>query len=1395
VSAGRRCTGKTVMVTDARGMVSEGELMLCKFGADGYVQDIKGKVDDELVVKIAAVYCGDRDADVDATRSKRGDDTQLLAPPSLGNITICQVNGNGVCETLVAQDECVPFSEEFSHNIRKIHQDARLYCKYYDSSCDRISPILTFDSRDKAKDLKLPQELWNSLGSVRCRSRFWADDAGDQAAAVVESRTDAIVAKYPGQARLCYQRPSGGQDCWLPRAHANCIAMVGGWYKGVDFIAPQFAGAVCYYYSTPNCRPDTMFMYIDTTDGDRYPYLGFDRELGHQIAGMQCRITGPGDKRSLAGGPHTFKGLHAPAAAPLSPRVEKAQAPGDYRGHIMFCKNEYSCSNVFALNACQTFSRPFHHSLDSVWQDQGAVCKYFRWDCSEVTPVVTVDTREGNYNGNLDGFGHDIGQVLCRSGDWGVKDRGELRITANATASVPAPKKHDTIEVASRTVIRDDAASESVSDMVPRPGDVNACHAERHQGNCDYVNAMHVCIAFTEGRAWNFTRSIIQYQGALCTYYSGEHDCSGEVMIAASPNEDMYLPIVDPYVANYLTHVKCEPYGSKEAAFVHTINDHGDIAPQQEDTKAKRDIDDTTTGTVSGTLARPGDVKACSSADFQGNCDYFNAMNSCVALSKSGAWKNIQSLVQYAGAACEYYEGDSGCPDGTARLGIGAPREDYKIPNLDINLTEITHVQCKPYGKMEHAIVRFMSPSSLPVGEKRLIPGISTNSVNDDPKPGHVGVCTEDYFNGYCGGFDTLDKCTALSQEDGTWKSVHSFYQNQGATCFYYSNEHGCSDVQLRIDSPLWDFEWEMVPDALANSMTHVRCTTYIDDAASRRVSRDDTPSTSAYDKPSRPGDVKVCSLPDFQGNCEYVNAMDTCTAFSQDGASGNVQSLVQYAGALCNYIEGGSGCPFNNTRFGYWDPDSDIEVPNLYGPFGKITHVQCQVYKPPPAHDCLKVCPEVDLGGNCLPIKESSCANNPFSNDPVKSLDLDYGYRCAMFPVADCNKSNGEPEYVDATLSPVQIAIVTYDIGSMFCRFVGQFNETSTIDARGGSEALQVSVTEKRHASNAASTSVNARDYLKICPEVNMGGDCLLYSEISCGSNPFGNNPIKSFRLESGYRCVLWPAADCKSGNGEPEYIDASSFPVQVDDVTYDVRSIHCSVIGLQVDETSAVVARGDTKEEMLGKTMAEFEKAGHLTTSDEILFCPLNAYSEVNLTGTSYTYEGPGCQNLPTNIEAVRSLTLKKGFICAVSEERDCEFYLFPWKFIHSTSAPFQNNDFDYAIKSMACTESIEDGPPGDITSCDAPNFENCTDVKVNAMGRCVNLHSTVGGPASLRQSPTAWCYWYHERDCLDQTMPMMVVSASNTTEMVDMKSASNQYNSVECRDELWYRPEGSR
>jgi hypothetical protein len=86
----------------------------------------------------------------------------------------------------------------------------------------------------------------------------------------------------------------------------------------------------------------------------------------------------------------------------------------------------------------------------------------------------------------------------------------------------------------------------------------------------------------------------------------------------------------------------------------------------------------------------------------------------------------------------------------------------------------------------------------------------------------------------------------------------------------------------------------------------------------------------------------------------------------------------------------------------------------------------------------------------------------------------------------------------------------------------------------------------------------------LLVCHDVNMGGKCFDYVITSdnngfCVNNPFNVDAIQSFRLRKGWRCAFYPASDCQSAGGPPQYINSKNDKVQVNDAMYGIRSVAC--------------------------------------------------------------------------------------------------------------------------------------------------------------------------------------------------------------------------------------------
>jgi hypothetical protein len=324
--------------------------------------------------------------------------------------------------------------------------------------------------------------------------------------------------------------------------------------------------------------------------------------------------------------------------------------------------------------------------------------------------------------------------------------------------------------------------------------------------------------------------------------------------------------------------------------------------------------------------------------------------------------------------------------------------------------------------------------------------------------------------------------------------------------------------------------------------------------------------------------------------------------------------------------------------------------------------------------------------------------------------------------------------------------------------------------------QAAPIASVDTRDAAPAINTN-NPVQPLKICHDVNLGGICVVYTPPGCQNNPFVDHSVKSFELIKGWQCVIWPG-QCSAKKGEPEFIDASMHPVQVMDVTYAFGSVECSKFAPDVASRGASIPAAEEVNKLATRDYPSLPNG---------IEGKIHLYSGTNMTGTSYTVPNgtwDDCQNLPPNMTIVKSFTLKDPVYCRTYPERDCPISENPADYddVDATNGPKQNNDLQVNIQSVRCEQTFLDGPPGLVTACDEVYFRSCTDVRVNALDRCVTLSSKSGGPASVKVTPNADCKFYSGTVCSSKHA-MGVSARQRTSETADLNVWKWLYMSVKC------------
>lgn len=476
------------------------------------------------------------------------------------------------------------------------------------------------------------------------------------------------------------------------------------------------------------------------------------------------------------------------------------------------------------------------------------------------------------------------------------------------------------------------------------PGDIAICSKDFFYGDCTYFNALgNVCVILPK-EIQRHARSIHQAKGAICTYhavYNGKYcgEDIGYLIQQGEHDKDTVLNLVAPTYSDYITSVTCRRIDS---AAMET--------PELTEVFLEK-RDDATFGAVSEILGTPGAVKAFTAERFQGNYNLVNAMNTCVALTQGRTWKHARSIIQYQGGLCTYYTDEHGCS--SPRMIAGTPFHDEEMPILDPFVADfITHIRCEPYGATQAAFVQFVGETE---GKRDAVDG-PHSAAYDEHTPGSVEICTNDDLKGSCASFETLNKCTELSE---TRKAVHSLRQGLGATCEYHADAQNRSTVHFKLDSPLWESYWPKVPQVDAESIARVCCVpfTYKDPnpkppTEQTKESRSSKTSDAMQSAPSS-GLVLVSAQESLAGSTQLVSTVndDNNCAPLHNQFFWHLYSLRQYKGAVCTYWQYNCGnlSHENKPLFTVDSRNGDIvydKIPEGYGENRhKVSYIRCNRY------------------------------------------------------------------------------------------------------------------------------------------------------------------------------------------------------------------------------------------------------------------------------------------------------------------------------------------------------------------------------------------------------------------------------------------------------------------
>lgn len=397
-----RCNGKVLITADAQGTEVWRRVDV------GEVNGFAGR--------IAAVYCGKQGlanaVEANVVPVKRDESTILDTLIGPGETIVCENTlENGRCETLSVNSACVPIPAGLAHNFHTIYQAGGSVCKYYDSTCDATTPVLSLNSKKQNTFLQVPQDVASRIGVVKCQS-IWTEDGADS----ITSRADKRTVSAKGDVRACK-----GNNCSWVQALNSCKAFSDDVVQQIDSIL-QTAGSTCDYWTNKDCS--RLILTSISGSNDYSPNLGPGNEDGLQISAVSCRASRFAD--TLEGGStfHASDDISSEVDPARSPAVLEARSatstlcdvPIPNRkigpGFLYFCAttnndpslkkpedcaNYRTCMEQEAMDECVSLkqARNLFPLFDSLWQAPGAVCKYYKSSCKDKWPVLIIDSRKG----------------------------------------------------------------------------------------------------------------------------------------------------------------------------------------------------------------------------------------------------------------------------------------------------------------------------------------------------------------------------------------------------------------------------------------------------------------------------------------------------------------------------------------------------------------------------------------------------------------------------------------------------------------------------------------------------------------------------------------------------------------------------------------------------------------------------------------------------------------------------------------------------------------------------------------------------------------------------------------------------------------------------------------
>ncbi|KAH7081532.1 hypothetical protein BKA63DRAFT_210794 [Paraphoma chrysanthemicola] len=505
---------------------------------------------------------------------------------------------------------------------------------------------------------------------------------------------------------------------------------------------------------------------------------------------------------------------------------------------------------------------------------------------------------------------------------------------------------------------------------------------------------------------------------------------------------------------------------------------------------------------------------------------------------------DIDRLIQGPHSTCTYHNSQTSCFMDTKVVTISSANVDFS-PSIPQYSKLIGAVFCRQTG----------APPTASIEAGPAAPRLQARDLT----PGNVRGCNP---SNNCQYVQPALHCKQFPS--GIAKNLASILQWKHSICKYFESADCSSSLLTTATAGDQDYSVDMSwkigeriasvycevqsadADGFGQTIHHIS-SIEADDSSTSLVSRANDWSPVAGPGPKNDSPLKVCHDINLGGKCFYYSQPPACAnnPFNVDAIESfhldQDWRCAFYSVNDCSsangpphYVDSKNG-PVTVNDVDYWISSMTCTRSPFHGTGidaapsltsrNENTTASMIPNPSPKSETYLLVYHDINFGGKVFGYTGTACANNPFNVNPIESLHLYKGWRCAFYPVNDCQPTNGPPHYIDSKNGDVAVADVGYWISSIIC-MPSPFEPASTHAVQARDDTAVTTLTKPGDATicdfsafTACATIANALDTCQpVSTEYGAPASLIQYKGAVCkwyeGVGCCRDDPAAKFRL-----------------------------------------------------------------------------------------------------------------------------------------------------------------------------------------------------------------------------------------------------------------------------------------